>query len=107
LLVGQAKADLLGETLDIRTGDDQQKFREMLALLKVEGVLAEMEKEWNDDDWGYDGERFVFYVEDVKAEYERLGQLGVKFSMPPTSMGPTTVAVFDDTCGNLIQIYQG
>lgn len=50
----------------IRTGDDQQKFREMLALLKVEGVLAEMEKEWNDDDWGYDGERFVFYVEDVK-----------------------------------------
>jgi catechol 2,3-dioxygenase-like lactoylglutathione lyase family enzyme len=48
----------------------------------------------------------AFYVEDVKAEYERLGQLGVKFSMPPTSMGPTTVAVFDDTCGNLIQIYQ-
>ena len=50
----------------IRTGDDEQKFREMLALLKVEGVLAEMEKEWNDDDWGYDEERFVFYVEDVK-----------------------------------------
>ncbi len=50
----------------IRTGDDQQKFREMLALLKSEGLLAEMEKEWNDDDWGYDGERFVFYVEDVK-----------------------------------------
>jgi hypothetical protein len=50
----------------IQAGDDKQKFREMLALLKVEGLIAEMEKEWNDDEWGYDGERFVFYVEDVK-----------------------------------------
>jgi hypothetical protein len=50
----------------IQAGDDKQKFREMLALLKVEGVLTEMEKEWNDDEWGYNDEQFAFYVEDVK-----------------------------------------
>jgi len=45
-----------------------------------------------------------FGVDDVQAEYARLQALGVVFSMPPTEMGPVTVAVLDDTCGNLIQI---
>ena len=45
-----------------------------------------------------------FAVDDVKAEYERLRALGVQFTQPPTAMGPSTTAVFDDTCGNLIQI---
>ena len=47
-----------------------------------------------------------FGVDDVKAEYERLLALGVRFTQPPTALGPVTVAVFDDTCGNLIQIAQ-
>ena len=45
-----------------------------------------------------------FAVEDVSREYERLAGLGVRFTQPPTDMGPVTTAVFDDTCGNLIQI---
>ena len=45
-----------------------------------------------------------FMVDDVEAEFERLVGLGVTFTQPPTEMGPTTTAVFDDTCGNLIQI---
>ena len=45
-----------------------------------------------------------FAVEDVNAEHERLSALGVTFTQPPTRMGPVTTAVFDDTCGNLIQI---
>ena len=45
-----------------------------------------------------------FMVDDVLAEFERLRALGVEFTQPPTPMGPTTTAVFDDTCGNLIQI---
>ncbi|ACY14487.1 VOC family protein [Haliangium ochraceum] len=45
-----------------------------------------------------------FAVDDVQAEYERLRGLGVEFTQPPTEMGPVTTAVFDDTCGNLIQI---
>ncbi len=45
-----------------------------------------------------------FAVDDASAEYERLTGLGVTFTQPPTPMGPVTTAVFDDTCGNLIQI---
>lgn len=45
-----------------------------------------------------------FAVEDVTAEFDRLRELGVTFTQEPTEMGPVTTAVFDDTCGNLIQI---
>jgi catechol 2,3-dioxygenase-like lactoylglutathione lyase family enzyme len=45
-----------------------------------------------------------FAVDDVQAEYERLKGLGVNFVQEPSEMGPVTTAVFDDTCGNLIQI---
>ncbi|WP_120339608.1 VOC family protein [Cryobacterium soli] len=45
-----------------------------------------------------------FTVDDVAAEYERMLALGVRFTQPPTVMGPVTTAVFDDTCGNLIQL---
>ncbi|EST22151.1 VOC family protein [Streptomyces niveus] len=45
-----------------------------------------------------------FAVDDVRAEFERLRGLGVRFTQEPVEMGPVTVAVFDDTCGNLIQI---
>ncbi len=48
----------------------------------------------------------AFAVEDIQKEYERLKKLGVVFRGEPTKMGSTTQAVFDDTCGNLIQIYQ-
>ena len=45
-----------------------------------------------------------FAVDDVPREYERLRALGVRFTQEPVAMGPVTTAVFDDTCGNLIQI---
>jgi len=48
----------------------------------------------------------AFQVDDVRAEYERMTKLGVEFMMEPTKMGEAIAAVFDDTCGNLIQIYQ-
>ena len=48
----------------------------------------------------------AFEVDDVRAEHDRLRQLGVQFTTPPTEAGPMTLAVFSDTCGNLIQIYQ-
>jgi catechol 2,3-dioxygenase-like lactoylglutathione lyase family enzyme len=47
-----------------------------------------------------------FGVDDVAAEHERLRALGVTFRTPPTKMGPATIAVFEDTCGNLIQVAQ-
>ena len=45
-----------------------------------------------------------FAVDDVQAEYERLASQGVHFTQEPLEMGGVTTAVFDDTCGNLIQI---
>lgn len=48
----------------------------------------------------------AFAVDDVRAEYDRLRARGVTFVMEPTDMGSTTAAVFDDTCGNLIQIFR-
>ncbi|WP_124727976.1 VOC family protein [Staphylospora marina] len=48
----------------------------------------------------------MFSVADVHAEYERLKQLGVRFTMEPTNVAGATIAVLDDTCGNLIQIAQ-
>ena len=47
-----------------------------------------------------------FSVTDVRAEYEKLKSLGVAFTMEPTELPNVTIAVFDDTCGNLIQIMQ-
>jgi len=48
----------------------------------------------------------AFAVDDIQNEYKKMKKLGVIFRIHPTKMGPTTMAVFDDTCGNLIQIYQ-
>jgi predicted enzyme related to lactoylglutathione lyase len=48
----------------------------------------------------------AFQVDNIQEEYERLKKRGVSFSMEPTNMGMTTIAILDDTCGNLIQIYQ-
>jgi catechol 2,3-dioxygenase-like lactoylglutathione lyase family enzyme len=48
----------------------------------------------------------AFQVSDVQQEYERMKAIGVEFSMEPTNMGMWTAAIFDDTCGNLIEIYQ-
>ena len=45
-----------------------------------------------------------FAVDDVQAEFDRLRSNGVRFTQEPTEMGGVTTAVFDDTCGNLIQI---
>lgn len=46
----------------------------------------------------------IFYVDDVQAEHDRLTKLDVKFTVPPSKTMGSTMAVLDDTCGNLIQI---
>lgn len=48
----------------------------------------------------------MFAVADIQASYKRLRRLGVRFTIAPTEMDEVTIAVFDDTCGNLIQILQ-
>jgi catechol 2,3-dioxygenase-like lactoylglutathione lyase family enzyme len=48
----------------------------------------------------------AFEVTDIRAEFARLTALGVAFRQEPTPAGPVTLAVFSDTCGNLIQLHQ-
>lgn len=48
----------------------------------------------------------AFEVDDIQAEFNRLKGLDVTFTMEPTNFGESTAAAFDDTCGNLIQIYE-
>jgi catechol 2,3-dioxygenase-like lactoylglutathione lyase family enzyme len=47
-----------------------------------------------------------FQVDDVDAEYARLKELGVEFTLAPTDAGPVRMVILDDTCGNLIQLVQ-
>ena len=47
-----------------------------------------------------------FGTEDVQQEHDRLSALGVVFHTKPTPVGPTTIAAFEDTCGNLIGLHQ-
>ncbi|QDX94058.1 VOC family protein [Brevibacillus laterosporus] len=49
----------------------------------------------------------AFAVEDIHKEYERMKKRGVVFKTKPIDMGGTAIAVFNDTCGNLIQLFQG
>jgi predicted enzyme related to lactoylglutathione lyase len=46
----------------------------------------------------------IFYVDDVQREYDRMKPLGAEFTMPPTKVTGSTIAILSDTCGNLIQI---
>ena len=48
----------------------------------------------------------MFFVDDIQKEHEKLKKLGVAFKSGPSEAGPAMIAVFDDTCGNLIQISQ-
>jgi predicted enzyme related to lactoylglutathione lyase len=46
----------------------------------------------------------MFYVDDVQQEYDRMTAAGAEFTMPPTKVTGSTIAILKDTCGNLIQI---
>lgn len=46
----------------------------------------------------------MFYVDDVQAEFDRIKPLGAEFTMPPTKVTGSTIAMLNDSCGNLIQI---
>ena len=48
----------------------------------------------------------MFYTDDVKGDYDRIKARGAEFTMPPTDITGSTIAILNDTCGNLIQIVQ-
>ena len=48
----------------------------------------------------------MFYTDDVKSDYERIKTRGAEFTMPPTDVTASIIAMLNDTCGNLIQLIQ-
>src|SRR5467141_5217041 len=48
----------------------------------------------------------MFFTDDVKGDYERIKARGAEFTMPPTDVTASTIAMLNDTCGNLIQLTQ-
>jgi predicted enzyme related to lactoylglutathione lyase len=48
----------------------------------------------------------MFFTDDIKGDYERIKALGAEFTMPPTGVTGSTIAMLKDTCGNLIQLTQ-
>ena len=48
----------------------------------------------------------MFFTDDVKADYERIKAAGGEFTMPPTDVTASIIAMLKDTCGNLIQVTQ-
>ena len=48
----------------------------------------------------------MFFTDDIKGDYERIKSRGAEFTMPPTDVTASTIAVLNDTCGNLIQLTQ-
>jgi predicted enzyme related to lactoylglutathione lyase len=48
----------------------------------------------------------MFHTDDIKGEYERIKARGAEFTMPPTDVTGSTIAMVDDTCGNLLQLVQ-
>ncbi len=69
--------------------NEHDATRAYLAALKADGIP------WT-----------AFSVDDIDAEVKRLEAAGVSFTQPPTDVGDATIAVFDDTCGNLIQLIE-
>ena len=48
----------------------------------------------------------MFFTDDIKGDYERIKARGAEFTMPPTDVTGSTIAMLKDTCGNLIQLTQ-
>ena len=91
----------------------QGPFRWLTVASPEEPDGAELELALNDDPAAQAYQRAMFeqgrpaamfYVDDVQREYERMKALGADFTMPPTKVTGSTIAVLKDTCGNLIQI---
>ncbi|MEU4689268.1 VOC family protein [Actinoplanes sp. NPDC023714] len=98
---------------DIPLGDDGSRWLTVTSPEDPDGVELLLEpdghpaaKPWKEALVNDGIPATAFLVTDVRAEFERLRGLGVRFVQEPVEMGPVTTAVLDDTCGNLIQIAQ-
>ena len=93
----------------------QGPFRWLTVASAEEPAGAELQLALNDNPAAraYQQARFQegqpaarFFTDDVKADYERIKARGAEFTMPPTAVTGSTIAMLKDTCGNLVQITQ-
>src|SRR5689334_17384185 len=93
----------------------QGPFRWLTVASPEEPEGTELQLALNDDPAAkaYQQARFqqgqpaaMFFTDDVKADYERIKARGAEFTMPPTDVTASTIAMLNDTCGNLIQLTQ-
>jgi predicted enzyme related to lactoylglutathione lyase len=104
-------ADVLGFAKKHEFSAGKYKWLTVVSPEEPEGVQLVLEPNSNPAAKTYQQEIFRqgipaanFFVGDVQKEYDRLKQHGVKFTKEPTKTTGSTIAIFDDTCGNLIQI---
>jgi predicted enzyme related to lactoylglutathione lyase len=98
-----------------KTDFSQGSYRWLTVASAEEPDGAEMQLERNDNPAAkaFQQARFqagqpaaMFYTDDVQRDYERMKAAGAEFTMPPTKVTASTIAMVNDTCGNLIQIAQ-
>jgi predicted enzyme related to lactoylglutathione lyase len=100
----QKKADISKggyRWLTVTSGDDPGGSEHLLEASTMPATMAYQEALY-----GQQMPALQFLVTDVKAEYDRLVALGVKFTLPVTPVTGSIIAVLDDTCGNLVQLVQ-
>jgi len=112
----QAKAlkfysEMLGFTKKADFSNGGYRWLTVVSPEAPDGVELQLDANTNPAARTYQQARFqqgqpaaIFYVDDVQSEYDRLKGQGVKFTMAPTKVTGSTIAVLDDTCGNLIQL---
>jgi len=93
----------------------QGSFRWLTVASAEEPNGTELQLALNDnaEDKAYQQSKFqksqpaiMFYTDDVKADYERIRARGGEFTMPPTDVTGSTIAMLNDSCGNLVQLVQ-
>ena len=98
-----------------KTDFSQGPYRWLTVASAEEPDGAELQLERNDDPAAnaFQQARFqqgqpaaMFYTDDVQRDYERMKAAGAEFTMPPTKVTGSTIAMVNDTCGNLIQLTQ-
>jgi predicted enzyme related to lactoylglutathione lyase len=91
------------------------KYRWLTVVSPEEPEQAQLVLEPNDNPAAKDYQQAIykqgksaamFFVDDVQKEYDRIVKLGIVFTMQPTKTPGSTIAMLDDTCGNIIQLTQ-
>ncbi len=99
------------KTADVRQGP--YRWLTVASPEEPEGTQLQLALNGNPADKAYQQTKFqqgqpaaMFYTDDIKGDYERIKARSAEFTMPPTQVTGSTIAMLNDTCGNLIQIAQ-